>query len=76
MSRKCPGPDSTPISTSSSKTTSGKGKNCKEVVEENDEEKADESEEEEQPKKQDGRRLEKQRLSLYRLLLSHTHHRN
>jgi len=58
----CPrmsGPDSTPISTSSSKTTSGKGKNHREVVEENDEEKAEESEEEEQPKKQERKKVRK-----------------
>jgi len=59
MSRECPGPDSTPISTSSSKTTSGKGKNRREVVEEVDEEKADESEEEEQPKKQERKKVRK-----------------
>jgi len=53
MSRECPGPNSTPISTSSSKTTPGKGKNHREVIEEIDKEKADESEEEEQLKKQD-----------------------
>jgi len=38
MSHECPSPDSTPISTSSSKTTSSKGKNRREVVEEIDEE--------------------------------------
>jgi len=59
MSRECPGPDSTPVSMSSSKTTSGKGKNRKEVVEENDKENADESEEEEQPKKQEWKKVRK-----------------
>ena len=57
MSRECPGPDSTLISTSSSKTTSGKGKNGREVVEEVDKEKADESEEEEQSKKKKVRKV-------------------
>src|SRR5882724_7584641 len=52
MSCECPGPDSTLVSTSSSKTTSGKGKNRREVAEEIDKEKAEESDEEEQPKKQ------------------------
>jgi len=52
MSRECPGPNSTLVSTSSSKMTSNKGKNRREVVEEIDEEKADESEEEEQPKQE------------------------
>src|SRR5882724_6817208 len=59
MSRECPGPDLTPVSTSSSKTTSGKGKNRREVVEEDDEEKADESEEEAQPKKQEKKKVRK-----------------
>ena len=59
MSQECPGPDSTPISTSSSKTTSSKGKNRREVAEEDDEEKADESEEEEQPKKQEWKKVRK-----------------
>ena len=57
MSRECPGPNSTPVSTSSSKTTSSKGKNCREVVEETDEEKADEPEEEEQLKKQEKKKV-------------------
>ena len=56
MSRECPGPDSI---TSSSKMTSGKGKNRREVVEEDDEEKAEESEEEEQPRKQEKKRVKK-----------------
>src|SRR5882724_203136 len=59
MSRECPSPDSTLVSTSSSKTTSNKGKNHREVVEEIDEEKADESEEEEQPKKQEKKKVKK-----------------
>jgi len=59
MSCECPGPNSIPISNSSSKTTSGKGKNRREVVEEDDEEKAEESEEEEQPKKQEKKRVRK-----------------
>jgi len=42
-----------------SKTTSGKGKNHREVVEEVDDEKAEESEEEEQPKKQERKKVRK-----------------
>jgi len=63
MSCECPGPDSTPVSTSSSKTTSGKGKNRREVVEEIDEEKAEESEEEEQPKKQERKKTRKAKVT-------------
>jgi len=63
MSRECPGPDSTSVLTSSSKTTSGKGKNRREVVEEIDEEKAEESDEEEQPKKQEKKKVRKTKVA-------------
>jgi len=59
MSCECPGPDSIPSPPPHPKTTSGKGKNRREVVEEVDEEKADESEEEEQPKKQERKKVRK-----------------
>jgi len=63
MSPECPGPDSTPISTSSSKMTSGKGKNRKEVVEEIDDEKAEESDKEEQLKKQEKKKVRKAKVA-------------
>src|SRR5882724_7454853 len=63
MSHKCPGPDSNPNSTSSSKVTSGKGKNHREVVEEIDDEKAEESDEEEQPKKQEKKKVRKAKVA-------------
>jgi len=63
MSHECPGPDSTSITTSSSKMTSSKGKNCREVVEEVDDEKAEESDEEEQPKKQERKKVRKAKVT-------------
>jgi len=63
MSRECPGPDSTPASTSSSKTTSSKGKNHREIVEEIDEEKVEESEEEEQLKKQERKKARRAKVA-------------
>src|SRR5882724_3652429 len=63
MSRECPGPDSTPISTYSLKMTSGKGKNSREVVEEIDDEKAEESDKEQQLKKQERKRTRKEKVT-------------
>jgi len=63
MSCKCPSPDSASITTSSSKTTSSKGKNCREVVEEVDNEKVEESDKEEQLKKQERKRARKAKVT-------------
>src|SRR5882724_4470302 len=60
MSCECPGPDS--ITTSSSKMTSGKGKNRKEVMEEVDDEEIKQSDEE-QSKKQEKKRTRKAKVT-------------
>jgi len=62
MSHECPGPDSTPIATSSSKTTSSKGKNHKEVIEEVDDE-GIEGSDEEQLKKQEKKKARKTKVT-------------